>query len=84
MPTPPDPALFQAFRRAIIQSAQVQGEFGATGRHEQHFADCVLKVHMTQFRPAGLNLVRDIARTPASLEPFSPETPGVALRGLKS
>ena len=82
MPTPPDPTLFQAFRRAIIQSAQVQGEFGATGRNEQHFADCVLKVHMTQFRPAGLNLVRNIARTP-SLEPFPPETHGVALRGFK-
>ncbi len=81
-PTQPDPEFFQQFRRAIIQTSQVQGEFGATNPEERHFADCVLKLHLTSFRPAGLNMVRDIspARTVGAYQPGAPDP---ALRGSK-
>jgi capsular polysaccharide export protein len=79
-PTAPDPAFFQAFRRAITHSAQIKGEFGATARTEKHFEDCLLKVHLTPFRPAGLNLARNISR-PQAAPQLPADVSGAALRG---
>lgn len=85
-PEAPDSEFFQAFRRAIIHEAQIKGEFGVTARGEKQFEDCVLKMHLTPFRPAGLNLARNIAR-PQSVEEMSAEFPGAApgavLRGSR-
>ena len=81
-PTQADPEFFRQFRHAIIQASQVQGEFGATHPDEQQFADCVVKLHMTSFRPAGLNMVRDISRAQA-VGAHSPSAPDPALRGSK-
>jgi capsular polysaccharide export protein len=78
-PTPPDPDYFQAFRRALIHAAQIQGEFGETAPGEGHFGECLLRIHLTPFRPAGLNLARTLARSeeaPAGVDIHGPAAAG--------
>ncbi len=55
-PVGPDMAFFKTFRRALIHSGQIRGEFGTSDVSDPVFDQCVLRVFVTPYRTAGLAL----------------------------
>lgn len=73
-PTPPDMAFFRAFRRALIHSGQIRGEFGTNDPRDPVFEQCVLRLFVTPYRSAGLALHASpeaTLREPADLDPVA-------------
>lgn len=55
-PTLPEMTFFRTFRRALVHSAQVRGEFGAGKATETVLEECLYRLFVTSYRTAGLSL----------------------------
>jgi len=55
-PVAPDLVFFKLFRRALIHSGQVRGEFGTSDLRDSVFEQCVVRLLVTPYRSAGLAL----------------------------